>query len=88
MSLNHKQQEIVDNYVNELQKHFPEIEFLEVVESPDGPNTLWIMVTTPSTIEREMQLFEFTGEMGINILDDYGYHILVQPTMNGHALSA
>ncbi|NUO83134.1 hypothetical protein HUU05_23940, partial [candidate division KSB1 bacterium] len=82
------QQEIVDNYVKELQKHFPEIEVIEVVESPEGKDTLWILVTNPQSEEREIELFEFKGKKGIDILDDYGYHILVQPTMNGHGVPA
>jgi len=88
MSLNHKQQEIIDNYVRELQQHFPEIEFIEVVESPEGKDTLWILVTNPPNDAREIELFEFTGKKGIDILDDYGYHILVQPTMNEHRVQA
>lgn len=83
MILNHKQQEIVESYVQDLRGRFPEVEFLDVVPSPDGPNTFWILVTDPNSEERLIDLFEFTGQRAIDILDDYGYHILVQPIGNG-----
>ncbi len=82
MTLNHKQKEIVENYVDDLRERFPEIEFLDVVPSIDGPNTIWILVTDPSSEERLIDLFEFSGQRAVDILDDYGYHILVQAVGN------
>ncbi len=82
MNLNHKQQEIVESYVADLRTRFPEIEFLDVVPSVDGPNTIWILVTDPNSEERLIDLFEFSGQRAVDILDDYGYHILVQPVGN------
>ena len=88
MRLNLKQREIIDEYVKELHQRFPEIEFIDVVESPEGPDTLWILVTSPPNDERTIELVEFTGQKAIDILDNYGYHILVQQTLNDEKVTA
>lgn len=63
----------------EVKEKFPEVEFIEVTESPEDPDDLWINVTTPADEDRETALIKFSGEQATNILLDYGYHILIMP---------
>jgi len=65
--------------VNDLQKHFPDVRFVDISESPENPNDLWINVTEPDNEDREIELRKYFSEKCIDILMDYGYHMLVMP---------
>ena len=45
MRINFKQQELIDGLVEALKEKFPEVRFVDVTESPENPNDLWINVT-------------------------------------------
>ncbi len=79
MRINSKQQELIEGLVEELNRQFPDIKFVDVTESPENPNDLWINVTEPGDDDREIELIEFFGEKSADILMDYGYHMLVMP---------
>jgi hypothetical protein len=44
MSINFKQEELIDELVNTLIKKFPEVEFINISESPEDSESLWIVV--------------------------------------------
>jgi len=79
MRINSKQRELIEGLVEDLNIHFPDVKFCDITESPENPNDLWINVTEPEDEEREIELIEFFGEKTIDILTDYGYHMLVMP---------
>ncbi len=79
MRINSKQQELIQGLVEDLNRHFPDVEFVDITESPENPNDLWINVTEPGDDDREIELIEFFGEKSADILMDYGYHMLVMP---------
>ncbi len=79
MRINTKQQELIQRLVEDLNRHFPDIKFVDVTESPENPNDLWINVTRPEDDDREIELTDFFSEKTADILMDYGYHMLVMP---------
>jgi len=79
MRINFKQQELIDGLVEALKEKFPEVRFVDVTESPENPNDLWINVSRPDDDDREMELTDFFSEKAADILMDYGYHMLVMP---------
>ncbi len=79
MRINFKQQELIDRFIEALKENFPETEFVDVTESPENPNDLWINVTEVKDEDREIELIKFCGEKSADILMDYGYHMLVMP---------
>ena len=79
MRINFKQQELIQGLVEDLNKHFPDIKFVDVTESPENPNDLWVNVTRPEDDDREIELTDFSSEKSADILVDYGYHMLVMP---------
>ncbi len=87
---NLKQREIIEKLVEDIQKRFPEVEFIDVTPSPENPNDLWINVTAPEAEVREFELMEFAADKTTDILLNYGYHMLVMPDdtprENGKAL--
>ncbi|QTA91468.1 hypothetical protein [Desulfonema magnum] len=78
--INFRQKELIEELMNQIGKKFPEIELIDVTESPEDPESLWINVTEPGTEERMLELTEFSGDKTMDILLDYGYHMLVMPT--------
>jgi hypothetical protein len=78
--INFKQKELIETLTGQITEKFPEVEFLNVAESWEDPETLWIHVTAPEDEHRMTQLIEFAGDQTIDILTDYGYHMLVMPT--------
>ncbi len=79
MRINTKQQDLIQRLVEDLNRHFPDIKFVDVTESPENPNDLWINVTRPEDDDREIELTDFFSEKTADILMDYGYHMLVMP---------
>lgn len=79
MRINFKQQELIDGLVEALKDNFPEVRFVDVSESPENPNDLWINVTKVKDDDRLIELIDFCGERSTDILMDYGYHMLVMP---------
>ena len=77
--LNFKQRQLVEEFSNSLKEEFPEIELLGVTESPEDPSDLWVNVTAPEDEEREMALIELAGVKTADILQAYGYYILIMP---------
>lgn len=50
------------------------------MKSAENPSTLWIKVTAPEDEDREIEMREFASDKVLDILLDYGYHMLVMPT--------
>ncbi len=80
MRINFKQEELIDKLLNTLGKKFPEVKFIDITESPEDADSLWINVTSPKDEDREIELREFASDKTTDILIDYGYHMLVMPT--------
>ncbi|OQX26043.1 MAG: hypothetical protein BWK80_12580 [Desulfobacteraceae bacterium IS3] len=80
MRINFKQKELIDELINTLIKKFPEVEFIDITESPEDSESLWINVTAPNDEDKEIELRAFASDKTTDILTDYGYHILVMPT--------
>ncbi|MEI6262183.1 MAG: hypothetical protein WCR46_20045 [Deltaproteobacteria bacterium] len=79
MRLNFKQQELIDNLVHTVESKFPGVKFVDVTESPEDPDDLWVNVTKIKDSDKLMELFDYCSEMSADILMNYGYHMLVMP---------
>ncbi len=77
--INIKLQQLADEFMQAVKEKFPEVELLKVIESPGDSTDLWMHVTAPAPEEREFELREFASEKSADILDDYGYLILIMP---------
>jgi len=79
MRLNNRQEELIQELVSTLREKYPETDLVEVRESPENPNSLWVCITAPEDEEKEIELRSFAAEKCTDILCDYGYHLLVMP---------
>ncbi len=77
--INTKQQELINELLETVKERFPEVKLLDVTESPENSNDLWVNVTAPEDEDREIELMEFTSDKEADILVDYGYRIAVMP---------
>ncbi len=75
-----KQKGLIDKLFAAIKEKFSEIELINITESPEDPNDLWVNVTAPENEDREIELVEFASEKATDILLDYGYHISIMPT--------
>jgi len=78
--INFKQEELIEVLTDQIREKFREVKLINVSESWEDPETLWIHVTAPEDEGRMMDLIEFAGDHTTDILMDYGYHMLVMPT--------
>lgn len=75
--INVKQQELSHHLFHQLQQQFPEIELVEILESPVYPNNIWVSVTHPTSADREIELGELAAEISTEILLNYGHHVSI-----------
>ncbi|NUO79897.1 hypothetical protein HUU05_07455 [candidate division KSB1 bacterium] len=80
--INFKQEQLINEFMEAITEKFPEVELIEVTESPEDPADLWLNVTSPKEIDRKIALREFAAEKSTDILSDYGYLFLVMPRNN------
>jgi len=78
--INFKQEQLIAELVDYVKEKFPEIRFIGISESPEDPADLWIRVTAPEDEDRESELISYACDRSMDILMDYGYHMLVMPT--------
>ncbi|MGE0085733.1 MAG: hypothetical protein AB7S75_15090 [Desulfococcaceae bacterium] len=78
--INFRQEELIEEVVNYVREKFPDVRFIGVSESPEDPSDLWIRVTSQEDEDRRSELIEYACDKTMDILLDYGYHMLVMPT--------
>ncbi|OQX21166.1 MAG: hypothetical protein BWK80_34210 [Desulfobacteraceae bacterium IS3] len=45
IKINIKQQELIDSLLKALKKNFPDVKFVDITESPENSNDLWVNLT-------------------------------------------
>ncbi len=75
--INFKQRELSQMLFDKLKKRFPELELVDIIESPENSNSIWVNVIMPDDEDREIEVREMASELSADIHMDYGYHILV-----------
>jgi hypothetical protein len=75
--INAKQIELGRLLFDKLKQKFPELEMVDMTESYEDPNHLWVNVLLPEDEEREIAIREMASEISMDILLEYGYHITI-----------
>lgn len=81
--INFKQRELSQLLFDKLKKQFSELELINIIESPENPNSIWVRVIMPDDEDREIEVREMASELSADIHLDYGYHILVISALKG-----
>jgi hypothetical protein len=77
--INFKQLELSHELFNRLQAEFPEIQLVEIEESPVYRDNIWVNLLMPADEDREIGLRGLAADISTDILLDYGYHISIMP---------
>jgi len=72
---NPKQIELSNMLFNKLKEKFPEIEFVSLSESAENRDNIWVNIKYPHDEDRQLELYELSGDISTDILLDYGYSI-------------
>lgn len=62
MRLNHKQEELIAQLAEDIEKKFPRVKFIEAVPSPESENALLLRFTEPEDDDRFMDILEYASE--------------------------
>lgn len=81
MTLNQKQEELVNSLRDELETKFPEIKFVKIRPDIEIPNGVLLYFTEPENEDRLIALGEYASDRTVDILLDYGFHITVMPVV-------
>ena len=85
--MNFKQQELAERYFQTIRTQFSDVKFLGITESPEDPSDLWVNVLSSYDEDQEIALIEFAGNITIDLLVQYGYHISLMPRRSNAHLS-
>ncbi|NUM75741.1 hypothetical protein HUU40_15370 [candidate division KSB1 bacterium] len=86
--MDHKQEELIAQLAEDIEKKFPEVKFVEAVPNPEGESALLLRFTEPENDDRFMDILEYASERTTDILLDYGYHMVVVPVVKNGAAAA
>jgi hypothetical protein len=75
--INIKQCELSQMLFDRLKQQFPEINLVDITESIENPNHMWVNIILPSDEDREIEIRELASEISTDLLLDYGYHITI-----------
>jgi hypothetical protein len=76
--MNFKEKELSVQLFDTLKQHFPDIQLVEIVESPLEESSLRVRMKMPADDDQEMELREMASNLSTDILLNYGYHILIR----------
>ncbi len=75
--INFKQEELARGLFDAIKEKFPEVELINIAESPANSEDVWVNITAPEDEDREIELIEFAGDKTTDMLLDYGYYISI-----------
>jgi len=81
--INMKMTELANDMFNRLKKKYPEIKLNGFSNSPESENSLWLNVAMPSDEDREIEIREYAAEIATDVLDEYGFMLVLIPERNG-----
>ena len=75
--INFKQIELGKVLFEKLANQFPEIRLVNISESVENPNHIWVNIIMLENDDREIEIRQTASEISTDILLEYGYHITI-----------
>ena len=69
--------EFAQRLFKQLKEHFPELEMVNITESAENHEHIWVNILMPDDEEREISVRELASELSMDILLEHGHHITV-----------
>ncbi|NIR47238.1 hypothetical protein GWO43_01980 [candidate division KSB1 bacterium] len=76
----------VEKILDYVKAKFPDIELLDIIETPDSENSKTILVRAPEDGDIQFDIMERASEIAMDILLENGEHFLVIPLSNAEDL--
>jgi len=77
--MNFRQKELAYEYFEKVKAKYPEIELINITESPEDPSDHWLNVASPFDDDTEIEMMEFAAKIGNALLVEYGYLFMFMP---------
>jgi len=77
-----KYMELGQRLFKQLKEQFPELKMVDMTESVEDRDHLWVNIVMPDDEEREISVRELASELSMDILLEHGYHITVSTAAN------
>jgi RNA-binding protein YhbY len=75
--INPKCLEFAQRLFKQLKEQFPELEMVNITESAENHEHIWVNILMPDDEEREISVRELASELSMDILLEHGHHITV-----------
>jgi hypothetical protein len=75
--INTKYTELGQRLFKQLKNQFPELKMVDMTESIENRDHVWVNIVMPDDEEREIAVRELASELSMDILIEHGYHITV-----------
>jgi hypothetical protein len=75
--LNMQQKELSENLFSTLKAQYPEIDLMEIIESPFEQGSVWMRVYPPADLQKKRLFGELAAELSTDILVEYGCDIII-----------
>lgn len=75
--INFKQQELSEMLFDKLKIKFPELDLIDITESPENPNHVLVNIIIPDDDDKEIAIRKRAGKISTDILMKYGYLIMI-----------
>ena len=83
-----KENELSHQLFETLQQQFPELELVEILESPVYRDSIWVRLIMPDDDDREIEIREVASELSTDILLNYGYDIGITSANQSEKIAA
>lgn len=75
--LNLQQKELSENLFSTLKAQYPEIDLMEIIESPFEQGSVWMRIYPPADLQKKRSFGELAAELSTDILVEYGCDIII-----------
>ncbi len=75
--LNIQQKKISENLFSTLKAQYPEIDLLEIIESPFEKDSVWMRLYPPVDFQKKRLFSKLAAELSTDILVKYGCYIVI-----------
>ena len=77
MKLNHRKQQIMNEFYTKVKNKFPEIEYKELLSNPEDKEHIWIIVTSDMDEDKEEEFMDYEAGLEADIHLDFGYRMSI-----------
>jgi len=75
--MNYKKVELIKDFISTIEKQFPDIKFLYILDGPEDPEDVWVHFQVPDDEEKMSEISDFASTLTSDLLIEYGWLFLI-----------